>query len=267
MATRGFAGDGKAITPHFDRLASEGMRFTQLLAGGNVCAPTRSALMTGQHTGHTTVRANSGGASLRADDVTIAQVLKQAGYTTGGFGKWGLGDVGTTGVPEEHGFDVFFGYYHQVHAHSYFPRYLVRNSVMTEAAIDAGFFRDIRLERDGRVLVTGGSDGAPLASAEVYDPTAGVNGEWSATGNLTRSRLDHTATLLPDGRVLVAPEHRDLADACGLRTKASARSYDLIVVGAGPAGLGAGVYGQQLWNYFCRSYPDNVARHHPDAVG
>jgi arylsulfatase A-like enzyme len=115
-------------TPHIDQLASEGMRFTQLLAGGNVCAPTRSALMTGQHTGHTTVRANSGGASLRADDVTIAQVLKQAGYTTGGFGKWGLGDVGTTGVPEEHGFDVFFGYYHQVHAHSYFPRYLVRNS-------------------------------------------------------------------------------------------------------------------------------------------
>jgi len=115
-------------TPNIDRMAAEGVRFTQALAGGCVCAPTRSALMTGKHTGHTTVRANGGGAPLRSEDITIAQVLKRAGYATGGFGKWGLGDRGTTGVPEMHGFDVFYGYYHQVHAHSYFPRYLLRNS-------------------------------------------------------------------------------------------------------------------------------------------
>ena len=115
-------------TPNIDRLAAEGMRFTQFLAGANVCAPTRSTLMTGQHTGHTTVRGNRGGAALCADDITIADMLKDAGYVTGGFGKWGLGDAGTTGVPEKHGFDIFFGYYHQGHAHTYFPRYLVRNS-------------------------------------------------------------------------------------------------------------------------------------------
>ncbi len=115
-------------TPNIDKMASEGMRFTQFLAGGNVCAPTRSTLMTGQHTGHTTVRSNGGGMPLCADDITIASILKDAGYATGGFGKWGLGDAGTTGVPEKKGFDIFFGYYHQVHAHTYYPRYLIRNS-------------------------------------------------------------------------------------------------------------------------------------------
>jgi arylsulfatase A len=114
-------------TPNIDRMAVEGVRFTQALAGAPVCAPTRSVLMTGQHTGHTTVRTNPGGVPLRAEDVTVAEVLKQAGYATGGFGKWGCGDRGTTGVPERHGFDIFFGYYHQVHAHSYFPNYLIRS--------------------------------------------------------------------------------------------------------------------------------------------
>lgn len=114
-------------SPNIDRMAAEGMRFTQALAGGPVCAPSRSVLMTGQHMGHTTVRTNPGAVPLRADDVTAAEVLKKAGYTTGGFGKWGCGDRGTTGVPEKHGFDIFFGYYHQVHAHSYFPNYLIRS--------------------------------------------------------------------------------------------------------------------------------------------
>lgn len=115
-------------TPTIDRLAGEGMRFTQFLAGACVCAPTRAALMLGQHTGHTTVRANNGSAPIRDEDVTIAEMLKQAGYATGGFGKWGIGDRGTSGVPERQGFDIFFGYYHQVHAHTYFPNYLLRNS-------------------------------------------------------------------------------------------------------------------------------------------
>lgn len=125
-------------TPHIDRVAREGMRFTQFLSGGNVCAPTRSTLMTGQHTGHTTVRNNGGGAALRLDDKTIADILKGQGYATGGFGKWGLGDAGTTGVPEKHGFDTFFGYYHQVHAHSYYPRYLIRNSQKVELKGNTG---------------------------------------------------------------------------------------------------------------------------------
>jgi arylsulfatase A-like enzyme len=115
-------------TPNIDRLAAEGLRFTQCLAGGPVCAPTRCALMTGKHAGHMTVRANGGFDPLREGEETIASVLKRAGYATGGFGKWGCGARGTSGVPEKHGFDLFFGYYDQRHAHTYFPRYLVRNS-------------------------------------------------------------------------------------------------------------------------------------------
>ena len=115
-------------TPNIDRLAKEGMIFTQLLAGASVCAPTRSVLMTGKHLGHTAVRGNSGSQSLNPNDSTIASVLKKAGYATGGFGKWGLGDAGTEGVPEKHGFDLFYGYSHQRHAHTYFPEYLIRNS-------------------------------------------------------------------------------------------------------------------------------------------
>ncbi len=115
-------------TPNIDRLAAEGVRFTQALAGSSVCAPTRCCLMTGKHAGHTSVRVNDGGTPLRAEEVTVASLLKQAGYATGGFGKWGCGGRGSTGVPEKHGFDVFFGYYDQVHAHSYYTPYLIRNS-------------------------------------------------------------------------------------------------------------------------------------------
>jgi len=115
-------------TPVIDKFASEGIRFTQLLAGGNVCAPTRSSLMTGQHGGHTTIRNNGRNQALDTEEITIANILQEAGYATGGFGKWGLGDAGTTGVPEKHGFDIFYGYYNQKQAHSYYPRYLVRNS-------------------------------------------------------------------------------------------------------------------------------------------
>jgi len=120
-------GHDKHKTPNMDKIVAEGMRFTQALAGGPVCAPTRSTLLTGQHLGHTSVRENPGWTSLRADDFTLGEMFKQAGYATGGFGKWGCGDRGTTGVPELHGFDEFFGYYHQVHAHSYYPYYLLHN--------------------------------------------------------------------------------------------------------------------------------------------
>lgn len=125
-------------TPNIDRFAAEGMRFTQFLAGSNVCAPTRSVLMTGQHTGHTTVRGNRGTAPIRDEDLTLAEMLVSAGYVSGGFGKWGLGDVGSSGVPERQGFAEFFGYYHQVHAHTYYPRYLIRNSERVPLAGNSG---------------------------------------------------------------------------------------------------------------------------------
>ncbi|MBD3266261.1 sulfatase-like hydrolase/transferase, partial [bacterium] len=106
-------------TPNLDQMAKDGIQFTNAYSGCTVCAPARSTLMTGHHMGHTSVRGNTGGIPLRKSDVTLAQVLKKAGYACGGFGKWGLGDLNTDGVPEKHGFDEFFGYYHQIHAHYY----------------------------------------------------------------------------------------------------------------------------------------------------
>jgi len=114
-------------TPNIDRLAREGFRFTQAYAGCTVCAPSRSVLMTGMHMGHTSIRANAGGQSLEPKDVTVAQLLQKSGYATGGFGKWGLGDLGTDGVPWKKGFDQFFGYLHQVHAHFFYPYFLLNN--------------------------------------------------------------------------------------------------------------------------------------------
>ena len=124
----GYMGNPNIKTPNVDRMAAGGIWFTQGLAGSSVCAPTRCCLMTGKHSGHTSVRKNDGGTPLRAEEETVASVLKRVGYATGGFGKWGCGGRGSTGVPEKHGFDVFLGYYDQVHAHSYYPPYIVRNS-------------------------------------------------------------------------------------------------------------------------------------------
>ncbi len=120
---------GKLIqTPNLDRMAAEGIKFNHLFAGSTVCAPTRCCFLTGKHSGHTSVRSNGASNSMRADEQTIASILKPLGYATGGFGKWGCGGRDSTGVPEKHGFDLFFGYYDQIHAHTYYPPYLIRNS-------------------------------------------------------------------------------------------------------------------------------------------
>ncbi len=123
----GCYGSKHVKTPNIDEMALKGLKFTQAYSGCTVCAPSRSVLMTGKHMGHTSVRANSGGVPLLDKDVTLAEVLKNAGYATGGFGKWGLGDIRTTGAAEKQGFDTFYGYYDQVHAHHYFPDYLIHN--------------------------------------------------------------------------------------------------------------------------------------------
>lgn len=118
------------VTPNIDRLAAEGMKFTRAYSGSAVCAPSRCVLMTGQHTGHVLRRANQskiGLLALPAGQTTVARTLHDAGYATGGFGKWGLGNPGTTGAAEKQGFDVFFGYYDQVHAHDYYTDHLIRN--------------------------------------------------------------------------------------------------------------------------------------------
>ena len=125
------------VTPNIDRLAKEGMLFTHAYSGNAVCCPSRCVLMTGLHPGHALFRANDscrptaasrdGVFSLPADQMTVARMLHDAGYATGGFGKWGLGNPGTTGAAEKEGFDEFFGYYDQVHAHNYYTDHFVRN--------------------------------------------------------------------------------------------------------------------------------------------
>jgi arylsulfatase A-like enzyme len=127
----GCYGQQKIKTPNIDRMAREGLRFTRFYAGATVCAPSRSVLMTGQHTGHTTVRGNAPAKdrapqTLRSNDVTVAEILKSAGYKTALIGKWGLG-MNDEGHPNRQGFDYFFGYLSQLHAHNHFPDHLWRN--------------------------------------------------------------------------------------------------------------------------------------------
>ena len=131
----GCYGQEKIKTPNLNRMAAEGMRFTQHYAGSTVCAPSRCALITGLHCGHTYVRGNylmdhvkfEGDLPIPPDTVTLAKILKRAAYTTGIVGKWGLGGPGTTGIPNKQGFDYFFGYLDQIRAHTYYPDYLWRN--------------------------------------------------------------------------------------------------------------------------------------------
>ena len=112
-------------TPNIDRLAAEGIRFTDHYAGSTVCAPSRCSLMTGLTTGHCFIRGNAR-IDLRPEDVTVAELLKDAGYSTALIGKWGLGTEEGTGHPLDQGFDHFFGYLSQVHAHNYYPEFLIR---------------------------------------------------------------------------------------------------------------------------------------------
>lgn len=118
-------GSKSITTPNLDRMASEGVRFTQAYAGSTVCSPSRAVLLTGLHTGHAYQRGNDG-KSMRKQDVTIAEVMKGAGYATGIIGKWGLCAPHTEGMPTRQGFDVFYGYVGNVHAHNYYPAFLYR---------------------------------------------------------------------------------------------------------------------------------------------
>jgi len=124
----GCYGQSEIQTPNIDELAAQGIKFTQFYAGSTVCAPSRAVLMTGQHTGRNQVRGNAGGnidrQSLRDEDVTVAEVLKDVGYQTALVGKWGLGEKGQEGHPLEQGFDSFYGYLNQRHAHNYYPEFL-----------------------------------------------------------------------------------------------------------------------------------------------
>ncbi|HUW18840.1 MAG TPA: sulfatase-like hydrolase/transferase [Sedimentisphaerales bacterium] len=137
----GCYGQKQVETPNIDRMAGEGMRFTQHYAGSTVCAPSRCSLMTGLHTGHCRVRANSR-ILMEPEDVTVAEVLKSAGYVTGLIGKWGVGHPPPPGDPARNGFDYFFGYLSMMHAHNYYPEFLWRNEdkvVLDDNQLAAGY--------------------------------------------------------------------------------------------------------------------------------
>jgi arylsulfatase A-like enzyme len=136
-------GQTRFKTPSLDRLAREGIRFTQYYAGSTVCAPSRAALMTGLNIGHATVRGNNPRVPLRPDDVTVAEVLGGAGYRTALIGKWGLGARGTTGQPDLQGFDRWFGYLEQTHAHRQFTTHLWRNGERVPLDADRDYANDL----------------------------------------------------------------------------------------------------------------------------
>ncbi|MFQ6036395.1 MAG: arylsulfatase [Sedimentisphaerales bacterium] len=122
----GCYGQKRIKTPNLDKMAAEGMRFTQHYAGSTVCAPSRCALITGKHTGHCTVRGNVD-VLMKPQEITIAKILKGAGYSTACIGKWGIGHPPPPDDPHTAGFDYFFGYLSMWHAHNYYPDFLWKN--------------------------------------------------------------------------------------------------------------------------------------------
>jgi arylsulfatase A-like enzyme len=178
----GCYGQAKIKTPNMDRLAAEGMRFTQFYAGASVCAPSRCVLMTGKHTGHCRVRGNAPLSqrvrqTLTRDDMTVAALLQQAGYATALVGKWGLGMDDMPGQPLGQGFDSFFGYLDQVHAHNYFPDYLWRNRAKV------------------------------LLPNEVRPIPVGKNGEWGM-GGIAAKRVSYSPKLMLDEALQFIEQNR-----------------------------------------------------------
>ncbi|MFO1447857.1 MAG: arylsulfatase [Opitutaceae bacterium] len=132
----GFNGQTRYATPNIDRIAREGLVFTDHYSGSTICAPSRNSLMTGHHTGHATIRNNfvgggndGGRVALKPTDITVAERLRAAGYTTAMIGKWGLGEPDTTAAPWRKGWDFFYGFVNQAHAHNQYPEFLYRDSV------------------------------------------------------------------------------------------------------------------------------------------
>jgi arylsulfatase A-like enzyme len=179
-------GQKKFSTPNIDRIAHEGIIFTNAYSAQGECAPSRCGLLTGMHMGHATVRANEsfrGQEYLNDSDFTIAEMLKEAGYTTGFVGKWGVGIPGSEGEPNRQGFDYSFGFYDQVHAHTYYPSYLLENGKKIEIPENKGYdikkmydygYRKItqlndykdRYDADGNYVAEGIADPANAVNSE-----------------------------------------------------------------------------------------------------
>lgn len=181
-ADSGCYGQQMIRTPNIDRLAAEGMRFTSCYSGSTVCAPSRSSLMQGLHQGHATVRGNSapGGYrhSLQPEDITVAEVLRQAGYATGLFGKWGLALYDQPGIPRNKGFDEFFGYLNQRHAHNYYPPYLWRNEHRVFFPQHEGHEHREPDQYDARGRIIPNRMEEPAAAQHSFDVYARASEQW-----------------------------------------------------------------------------------------
>ncbi|PWJ37898.1 arylsulfatase [Sediminitomix flava] len=171
-------------TPNLDQLCKQGIRFSQAYSASGECAPSRSSVMTGLHTGHGRVRVNSsarGQDHLLDSDITVAEVLKSAGYATAFIGKWGIGQPQTEGVPYKQGFDYSFGYYDQVRAHTFFPDYLWENDKKITYPANAGFDMNKRyannIPNPPKELLNSYDEQGKLILEEVADPQNAVFSE------------------------------------------------------------------------------------------
>ena len=153
-------------TPRLDKMASDGMMFTQFYSGSTVCAPSRSVLMTGKHIGNTVVRGNSTKPIvIQPGDTTVASLLKKAGYTTGCVGKWGIGTPDNFTNPNDVGFEHFYGYINMWHAHNFYPEFLIRNGKVekldNEVAEKWKAYQDPKLPNSGRGVAVKRNQYAP----------------------------------------------------------------------------------------------------------
>lgn len=205
-------------TPNIDMLAMNGVRFSQAYAAAPECAPSRCSLLTGLHTGHSSIRINSsarGQDNLLDSDITIAEVLKKAGYNTAFTGKWGIGLPGTEGVPYKQGFDYSFGFYDQTRAHTFIPYFLWENDVKIEYPENKGFNMDNRYIYKGNNGINTYDKSGKLYISELKNPYEYTYSEneilKAALGFLNKNNPDQTgkpfflyyATQLPHGPVIV----------------------------------------------------------------
>jgi len=178
-------------TPNIDRLATNGIRFSQAYSGSPECAPSRASLMTGKHMGHCRIRANRsvrGQDHLLDEDITVAEVLKKAGYTTGFIGKWGIGLPGTEGVPHKQGFDYAYGYYDQLRAHGFYPDYLMENGKRIVLSENHSFNME-RVYKYNRRTVD---------NLDGVENTYDKNGSFIADGVADPSKVKHSEDMFQD---------------------------------------------------------------------
>ena len=210
----GYTGQKLIQTPNIDRLAAEGLRFSEAYSAANACAPSRAGLMTGLHMGHCRIRGNGvqkpwpgykkGDASLKAEDVTVAEKLKSAGYATGYVGKWGLGEADTEGAPFKKGFDYSFGHYNQTGAHSYYPRQLWENDHEVPIPENKGFkmkeIDETCYDAQGKFSPPGVADPAKAKNSQALVHAAGLD---FIRRSKDRPFFLYYATQLPHGGLMV----------------------------------------------------------------